>query len=99
MLKKHRIEIRLSKIDKLILQKKAEKSAMSLSQYVLSCALKLEMKSRLSEDEIECYKLLSKYADNFRRISNLFNLGDTDGFKKECLVASSEIRQHLLKLK
>ena len=99
MLKKHRIEIRLSKIDKLILQKKAEKSAMSLSQYVLSCALKLEMKSRLSEDEIECYKSLSKYADNFRRISNLFKLGDTDGFKKECLFASSEIRQHLLKLK
>lgn len=99
MLKKERIEIRLSKIDKLILVKKASKSNLSLSQYVLSCAMKLEIKNRLSEDEIECYKLLSKYADNFRRISNLFKLCDTDGLKKECLIASSEIRQHLLKLK
>ena len=99
MIKKHRIEIRLSKIDKLILQKKAEKVNLSLSQFMLDCALKIEMKNRLSADEIECYQTLAKYADNFRRISNLFKLGDTDGFKKECLVASSEIRQHLLKLK
>ncbi len=99
MLKKERIEIRLSKIDKLILVKKASKSNLSLSQYVLSCAMNLEIKNRLSADEIECYQTLTKYADNFRRISNLFKLGDTDGFKKECLVASSEIREHLLKLK
>ena len=99
MLKNHRIEIRLSEIDKSILQKKSEETRMSLSQYVLSCALKLEIKNRLSADEIECYKTLSKYADNFRRISNLFKLGDTDGFKKECLIASAEIREHLLKLK
>ena len=99
MQKKERIEIRLSKIDKLILIKKASKAGLSLSQYVLSCSLNLEIKNRLTADEIECYQLLSKYADNFRRISNLFKLGDTDGFKKECLVASSEIRQHLLKLK
>jgi hypothetical protein len=99
MSKNHRIEVRLSEIDKSILQKKAEETGISLSQYVLSCALKLEIKNRLTADEIECYKTLSKYADNFRRISNLFKLGDTDEFKKECLVASAEIRQHLLKLK
>ena len=99
MLKNHRIEVRLSENDKSILQKKSEETGMSLSQYVLSCALKLEIKNRLSTDEIECYKTLSKYADNFRRISNLFKLGDTDGFKKECLIASAEIREHLLKLK
>lgn len=99
MLKNQRIEIRLSEIDKSILQKKSEETGMSLSQFVLSCALKLEIKNRLSADEIECYKMLSKYADNFRRISNLFKLGDTDGFKKECLIASSEIRQQLLKFK
>lgn len=99
MLKKERIEIRLTKIDKLILVKKAEKSGMSLSQYVLNSSLNLVIKNKLTIDEIECYKLLSKFADNFRRISNLFKLGDVDGFKKECLDTSAEIRQHLMKLK
>lgn len=99
MLKKERIEIRLTKIDKLILVKKAEKSGMSLSQYVLNSSLNLVIKNKLTPAEIECYKLLSKYADNFRSISNLFKIGDVDGFKRECLITSAEIRQHLMKLK
>ena len=48
MQKKERIEIRLSKIDKLILIKKASKAGLSLSQYVLSCSLNLEIKNRLA---------------------------------------------------
>jgi hypothetical protein len=99
MLKKERIEIRLSKIDKLILVKKASKSNLSLSQYVLSCAMNLEIKNRLSADEIECYQTLTKYADNFRRISNLFKLGDTTGVKETAIETSKLIREHLLKLK
>ncbi len=99
MLKKERIEIRLSKIDKLILVKKATKSNLSLSQYVLSCAMNLEIKNRLSADEIECYQTLTKFADNFRRISNLFKLGDTTGVKETTIETAKLIREHLLKLK
>jgi hypothetical protein len=99
MLKKERIEIRLTKIDKLILVKKAEKSGLSLSQYVLSCSLKLEMKNRLTPQEIKCYLLLAKYAGNFIRISNLFKLGDFTGVKEESIATSKLIREHLLKLK
>jgi hypothetical protein len=99
MLKKERIEIRLSKIDKLILVKKSEKTGLSLSQYVLSCAMLYEIKNRLSEDEIECYQTLTKYADNFRRISNLFKLGDTTAVKETSIETAKLIREHLLKLK
>jgi hypothetical protein len=99
MLKKERIEIRLSKIDKLILVKKASKCGLSLSQYVLSCAMNLEIKNRLTQEEIECYQLLSKYADNFRRISNLFKLGDTTQVKEVSIETAKLIREHLLKLK
>ena len=53
----------------------------------------------LTDDEIECYKNLSKYADNFRRISNLFKLGDVTGMKKETLETSRLIKKHLEKLK
>jgi glycine cleavage system protein P-like pyridoxal-binding family len=48
---------------------------------------------------LECYLTLSKYADNFRRISNLFKAGDITGMKNETLETSKIIRQHLEKLK
>ena len=62
-------------------------------------ALEKEIKSRLTSEEIECYKTLSKYADNLRRISNLFKLGDVTGVKNESLETSKLIRNHIEKFK
>ncbi len=98
-MKDNLIRFRVSKIENLIIKKKASNSGMSVSELMRGLALDYKLSNKLTTEEIECYQTLTKYADNFRRISNLFKLGDTDGFKKECLVASSEIRQHLLKLK
>jgi len=60
-------------------------------------AFEKELKSRLSEEEIECYKSLSKYADNFRRISNLFKIGDVTVMKQETMEVGRLIREHLKK--
>ena len=61
--------------------------------------LDYKLSNRLTPEEIECFQLLSKYADNFRRISNLFKGYDVEGLKKECLETSRIIRQHLMKFK
>ena len=83
------IKFRVSKIENLIIKKKASNAGMTVSELMRGLALGYKLST----------KLLSKYADNFRRISNLFKLGDVDGFKMECLSTSAEIRQHLMKLK
>ena len=79
------IKFRVSKIENLIIKKKAEDSGVTVSE--------------LMRGLVFDYKLSHKYADNFRRISNLFKLGDIDGFKKETLEASKQIREHLIKFK
>ena len=93
------IKFRVSKIEQRIIQKKSEKAGLSISEFLRRLALEKEIKSRLTSEEIECYKTLSKYADNFRRISNLFKLGDVTGVKNESLETSILIRNHIEKFK
>lgn len=93
------IKFRVSYIENLIIKDKANKSGVSVSELIRGLIFNYKLSNKLTPDEIECYQTLSKYSDNFRRISNLFKLGDTDGFKKECLETSQIIREHLLKLK
>jgi hypothetical protein len=93
------IKFRVSKIENLIIKKKAEDSGVTVSELMRGLVFDYKLSHKLTTEEIECYLLLSKYADNFRRISNLFKLGDVDGFKKETLDASKQIREHLIKFK
>lgn len=89
------IKIRVSRIEKKVIERKSQKAGLSVSEFVRRLAFEKELKSRLSKEEIECYKSLSKYADNFRRISNLFKLGDVTGMKQETMEVGKLIREHL----
>ncbi|ROI11026.1 mobilization protein [Kaistella haifensis] len=96
-MKKKIIKFRVSNLEDLIIRKKIEKTGLSVSEFMRRISLELELKNKLTEDEILCYKNLSKYADNFRRILNLFKAGDVTGMKKETMETSKIIREHLKK--
>ena len=93
------IKLRVTKIEKLLIEKKAKSTGQSISSYIRNLALGYDVKPLLTEQELECYLTLSKYADNFRRISNLFKAGDITVMNNETLDTSKIIRQHLEKLK
>lgn len=93
------IKFKVSKIESLIIKKKASNSGISVSELMRGLVFNYKLSNKLTPEEVECYQLLSKYADNFRRISNLFKLGDTTGIKEESIATSKLIREHLLKLK
>jgi hypothetical protein len=99
VMKDNLIKFRVSKIENLIIKKKAASAGVSVSELMRALVFNYKLSSKLTDEEMECYQLLSKYADNFRRISNLFKLGDTDGFKKETIETSKQIREHLNKFK
>lgn len=98
-MKDNLIKFRVSKIEYLIIKKKADNGGVSVSELMRGLVLNYKLSHKLTPEEIECYQLLSKYADNFRRISNLFKLGDYTGVKEEAIAISRLIREHLLKLK
>lgn len=98
-MKNKEIRFRVSPLEHQIIKNKIAKTGLSISEFMRRLSLDLELKNKLTPDEILCYKNLSKFADNFRRISNLFKLGDVTGMKNETLETSRIIKKHLEKLK
>ena len=98
-MKNKEYRFRVSPLEHLVIKNKITKTGLSISEFMRRLSLDLELKNKLTDDEIECYKNLSKFADNFRRISNLFKLGDVTGMKNETLETSRLIRKHMEKLK
>lgn len=99
MKKTKKIEFRVSLTEHIIIKNKAKKTGGSMSEYLRSMALGYNLTYRLTADEIEVYKQLNKFSDNFRRISNLYKLGDTTGVKEISIETAKLIRNHLNKLK
>lgn len=88
------VKFRVSKLEKGIIENKAKKAGLTVSDFIRRLTFDKELKNRLTKEEIECYETLSKYADNFRRISNLFKRGDVTGVKEEAIRTSRLIRKH-----
>lgn len=98
MKKTKKIEFRVTLTEYLIIQKKAKETGCSTSEFLRSTALDYNVTYKLTKEEIEVYKDLNKFADNFRRIGNLFKLGDTTAVKETAVSTALLIREHLNKL-
>ena len=99
MKKIKKIEFRVTLTEHLIIKNRADKAGCTMSEFLRNTALEYPLSYKLSPDEIEVYKQLNKFSDNFRRISNLFKLGDVTGVKETSVETANLIREHLNKLK
>ncbi len=97
IMKKQRIEFRISTLEKEILKKKAEHSGLSISEYCRRSALMQKINYKLTADEIEIYKLLVNYRNGFTSIRNLFT--QKQPISEEIRKLIAEIDNHLSKLK
>ena len=98
-MKNKEFRFRVSPLEHQIIKNKISKTGLSISEFMRRLSLDLKLKNKLTPDEIICYKNLSKYADNFRRISNLFKLGDVTGMKNATLETARSVMKHLEKFK
>ncbi|MGX9985446.1 plasmid mobilization protein [Soonwooa purpurea] len=98
-MKSKTINIRVSNSEFYIIKNTAKKAGITMSEYIRATALNYNLSYKLTEDEIEIYKELNKYADNFRRIGNLFKLGDSTKVKEISVETAQLIRDHLNRLK
>lgn len=98
-MKNYIIKFRVSKIEHAVIIKKAEEAGISVSEMLRGLAFNYKFSPRFTDEELEIYKTLSKFSNNFSRINNLFKNGDVEGMKTETLNTANEIREHLLKFK
>lgn len=81
--KSERIEIRVSYLERSLIELNADKAGLSLSEYVRNCALSRVIQARRTSEEIQAYQNLSNFRTNFARISNLLAIQNETLLKSE----------------
>ncbi len=66
------IKFRCSIYEKKLLRIKAKRSGLTLSEYFRRVALEQKITERLTDEQIDIYKMLINYHNNFKSIGNMF---------------------------
>ena len=94
-MKKEFVQFRCSIYEKKLLRVKADRSGLSISEYCRRAAFDDRIIERLTQEQIEIYKMLSRYETNFKLIGNMFRKRNPK-LADEVVQLASEIRRHLL---
>ena len=92
--KKEFIQFRCGVYEKKLLKKRAQKAGLSLSEFCLRAALDVKIIEILNPKQIEFYKTLIKFSNNFTSIGNMYRKRDPK-LTDELYTLANEIKEHL----
>ncbi|MCR9225901.1 MAG: hypothetical protein NXH90_00570 [Flavobacteriaceae bacterium] len=92
------IKFRCTTYEKKLLQAKAKRCGISLSDMLRKTAMEQSLTERFSGEEIELYKMLVKYHNNFKSIGNMFKK-KSPNLTQLVYETAKEIKMHLKKFK
>ena len=90
------VKFRCSVYEKKLLNIKAARSGLTLSEYIRRSLFEQEITERFTEEHIELYKMLIKYHNNFKSIGNMFKKRNPK-LMEEVHALANEIKAHLKK--
>ena len=93
-MKSKTVRFRCSTFERNLLRVKARRSGLSLSEYCRRAAFNDRIIERLSEDQIDMYKMLVDYRNNFIRIGNMYKKNNPK-LAGEVRQLAQEIRDHI----
>lgn len=91
------IHVRVTNLEKKIIALNAKNSGLSVADYIRKCATNKTINNRLTQDELEVYKTLVEFHNNFKRIANRFQYEDLS-VKDYCVETANQILKHLNRL-
>lgn len=97
-MKRTYIKFRCSIYEKKLLKKRAQRAGISLSEYCRSSAFDNSVIERLTKEQLESYKTLVKYKNNFTSIANMFKKRNPK-LADEVAELAEVIRTHLYNFK
>jgi len=71
------IKVRLTPLEKKLLEKKAAHAGLQVAPYCRSSALNQKINYKLTGEELSAYHLLVKYHNNFKSIGNMLRNKDS----------------------
>ena len=90
------VKFRCSIYEKKLLNVKAKRSGLTLSEYIRRSLFDMEITERFSEEHMELYKMLIKYHNNFKSIGNMFKKRNPK-LMQTVYDLADEIKTHLKK--
>ena len=96
-LRNSRLVFRVYSLEKKAIELAADKSGLTISDYVRQCCLGQTIHARSSQEELDLYRLLVEYRNNFSRISNLMK--GREDITIELKQVINSIDNHLKKFK
>ena len=97
-MKREYIQVRCSIYEKKLLQRRAARAGISLSEYIRNTAFDKNIVERITPEQVEAYQMLVQYKNNFTRIGNMFRKRDPK-LTREVEDLAREIRNHLKNFK
>jgi hypothetical protein len=90
------VKFRCSIYEKKLLNIKAKRSGLTLSEYIRRSLFDKEITERFTNQHIELYKMLIKYHNNFKSIGNMFKKRNPK-LMQEVYDLANDIKTHLKK--
>jgi len=91
-------KFRTSSYEKKLIKIRAKKTGLSQSEFCKKAVLNFKITERLTEEQIELYKMLIKYHNNFKSIGNLIK-EKHPGLYQKINNTADEIKNHLQNFK
>ena len=98
IMKREYIQVRCSIYEKKLLQRRAARAGISLSEYIRATAFDKNIVERITPEQLETYQVMVQYKNNFTRIGNMFKKRDPK-LAREVEDLAREIRTHLKNFK
>ena len=98
MNKTKNILLRVNRFEEKLIKIKASECGLSTSEYLRRSALGKQLPKALDSDELEAYKDLKKFYNNFSAISNLLKKGDYKQMIEEIEELKFELKKALEKI-
>ena len=97
-MKREYIQVRCSIYEKKLLQRRAARAGISLSEYIRATAFDKNIVERITPEQLETYQMMVQYKNNFTRIGNMLKKRDPK-LAREVEDLAREIRTHLKNFK
>lgn len=95
MRRSEKLDLRVSKLEKSIIQKKAFESGHNVASYLRLCGLNKELKQPYTLEELEILREISRLASGLTRIGTLMKEHNRADLHQEVILLSGQLKELL----
>ena len=90
-----RIEIRLTKSERITIEKKARKAGLSASEFLRKSALQKNINSKFSQEELEAWRNLTYISNSLKNLNNILSKENREELLQEIRNINVQLKKEI----